>query len=397
MQKRDYGNLELRQKNIFATKKRREKRVLELFNRIGRMIVGAPEPLDASATADYIAVTDNKDAVTFQGGQTTVGAFTDPNTVSPKAAIALIEAAVSNRPDADALREALAIRFIKQRGINMYGTTIHDTISGEKGQPETNPTTLFVSPYSRPTAGSIVMTSYQDEKGNAHVLMVKNWKDPLDHSKGVEDDWRFPGGYLNVRDPKNPTDLNHDHNLDSAAMRELQEETGLDLKKDQFKQLFVRSDCGLKEKAPTHAIDAFYLADLGRFPVAPPVRAGDDVATVRWVNLRDVSRHSGSPSFADNAKDHAGTTPPHIAVHIDGGYDYFRPAHAELLEKGTALLTKNQPSITNSNDSPSELVESAGDGNTHIHIHLDGPKTGSWQQRVQASQAAAANQQVTLH
>ncbi len=369
--------------------------MLDFAKRIGRMIAGAPEPLDASAAADYIAVTDNKDAMTFKGDQTTVGAFTNPNSVSPQAAMALIEAAVANRPDADALREALAIKFIKQRGIDMYGATIHDSISGDQGHPDTNPTTLFVSPYSRPTAGSIVMTAYRDAQDETHVLLVKNWKDPLDHSKGIEDDWRFPGGYLNVRDPKNPADLNHDHNLDSAAKRELEEETGLTLKDTQLKQLFVRSDCGLKEKAPTHAIDAFYLADLGRFPEAPPVRAADDVATVRWVSLRDVSRHSGPQSFSFDGKDnHAGTQPPRIAVHIDGAYDYFRPAHAELFEKGSALLAKNHPSITKPDDSPSELVESAGAGGTHIHVHLDGAKAGSWQQRVQSSQAG---QQITLH
>lgn len=368
--------------------------MLDLAKRIGRMIAGAPEPLDTFAAADYIAVTDDKDAMRFKGDQTVVDAFTNPNHVSPKAAIALIDAAVANRPDADTLREALAIRFIKQRGIDMYGTTIRDGVSGEKGHPDTNPTTLYVSPYARPTAGSIVMTAYRDPAGETHVLLVKNWKDPLDHSKGIEDDWRFPGGYLNARDPKTLDDLNHDHNLDSAAVREIQEETGLELKKDQLKQLFVRSDCGLKEKSPTHAIDAFYLADLGQLPIAPPVRAGDDVATARWVSLRDVSRRAGSPSFPFDGKAHAGKEAPHFAIHLDGEYDHFRTAHAALMEQGIAELSKQKHSITHPNDSPSERVESVHSDGVHIHLHLDGSK-GSWQQRVTASQGTG--QSVTLH
>ncbi len=264
----------------------------------------------------------------FDGKKTAVDAFTDPSVISPQLALTLIDTAVANRPDADQLREALAIRFIKERGINMHGTTIHDEITNEKSDPDLNPDTLYVSPYARPTAGSTIMPAYHDSKGEIYIALVKNWVDPKNHGKGVRDEWSFPGGYLNARDAHTRKPQQYDQNLDATAKRELREEINITLgAQSNPEQLFIRSDSGAEHNTPTHSIDAYYLVDLGRSDSPPPMKAGDDVAMAQWVNIRNFERH-------------AGPTPDSGIYHCDvnNSHDTFLPAHCELLERGIAAL-----------------------------------------------------------
>lgn len=327
----------------------------------------------------------------FIGSDTTIAAFGDPSSVPSIAALTIIDSVVANRPDADQLREALAIRFIKEHGITMHGATIHDDITGIKGDPDLNPDTLFISPYARPTAGATVMPAYTNDKGEIFIAIVKNWKDPKDHNKGIEDDWRFPGGYMDARDAKTRRPQAYDHNLDATAIRELHEEINIELgPQSKPQQLFVRSDCGAEQNLPNHPINAFYLADLGRFATAPAIKAGDDVAVARWINVRDIERHTGS-------------APSETIYHctVDGAHDSFRYAHAELLERGIQELRGKLFPLQNDTQFLSQL-----DKSTHAHYDRVAQAHGfeaspqqqaqpAWQERLQTVEAPSSGQ--TIH
>lgn len=232
----------------------------------------------------------------FQARSVSIDAFTDPALLPAEQAVALIDAVVAGRSDANTLREALSVRFIKERGIDMYGTTIQDSLTTSQSDPDMNPNTLYVSPYARPTAGAIGMLTAQDPKGETYVALVKNWNNPKDHSKGIQPYWRFPGGYMNVRQPNDPANIPYDHNLEATLKRELTEELGIDVEAMNLTAhpVTVRSDCGAHIQSKTHAIDAFYVMDASRQShTLPTIAAKDDVAASRWVRLRDITQQSG--------------------------------------------------------------------------------------------------------
>lgn len=238
----------------------------------------------------------------FAGGTASIEAFSDPTRLPATQAAALIDAVVAARPDADLLRETLSVRFIKERGIDMYGSSIQDKLTSAPDLPDRDPATLYVSPYARPTAGACGMLVAKDAKGETHVALVKNWIDPNDHSKGVQPFWRFPGGYLDARQPHDPAQRQFDANLDHTICREIAEELGVNLAhlKADIKQVAIRSDSGATRKSPTHAIDAFYVIDTG--DAMPAIHAGDDVAQTSWVRLRDIIQQENSAIVQTNGK-----------------------------------------------------------------------------------------------
>lgn len=323
-----------------------------------------------------------QDESSIREGHAIIDAFTAPDQLPFPVALELIDTVVANRPDAEQLREALAVRLIKSRGIDMYGAEIHDYSSMEPNDPDLNPNHLYVSPYARPTAGSTVMVSYQDDKGERYVALVRNWKDPRDHSKGVKDCWQFPGGYMDVWPGKAA-----DQNLDATAVREVREEIKLKLSAPE--QLFVRSD--IVEGHKTHAIDAFYLADIGQHHEAPPVLAGDDVAHVEWVNIRDVQRVSSPPSS--------------YQAQVNGKTEPFLEEHVELLEKGIEKMC-SQSMDQSSGDVPFKAVHGAQyEGSAHstpldIKININGREIATavgekWSEKVHAY--TADHTQPALH
>lgn len=350
-------------------------------------------PIDTNSVADASGSKINlsHDEQSMLASKALVEAFSDPRRVPLPLALQLIEMAVMNRPDANELRETLAVRFIKQNGITMYGSTIKDNTAGQTYDPDTNPGTLYVSPYDRPTAGAHTFVTYQDGNGEIYVAIVKNWKDRHDHSKGAEADWRFSGGYMNI---------GQDPDLETGAARELQEEINLKADPKHLPEiLFVDSKKHAFDK--THSIVANCYLDLGRHTEAPPVLAGDDVATVRWVSTRQLQHISSPPSFLGQHSI--------MMVNIDGKMEPFRLTHTALMEKGIAkvqekMLSELQTGVGRFASKFAQPAEAAGPqmmtngatpSNLTINIQLPNTLAAhhslSWQERLSSQDPSQAS------
>lgn len=121
------------------------------------------------------------------------------------------------------------------------------------------------SQYERPsvTVDVVILTLRQED---LQVLLVRRRRAPY---AGY---WAIPGGFVNM-----------DESLESAALRELEEETGV---RDVYiEQLYT---FGNPERDPrTRVITVAYFALV---PVAalPPLRAGDDAADAKWWSMYDL-------------------------------------------------------------------------------------------------------------
>ena len=95
------------------------------------------------------------------------------------------------------------------------------------------------------------------------VLLVQRGAEPC---KGQ---WAFPGGFLNM-----------DESAEQGALRELQEETGVE--KAGIRQLHTFSDPGRDPRGRVISI-AYYAIILKR-----AVKGSDDAADARWFGLQEV-------------------------------------------------------------------------------------------------------------
>lgn len=129
---------------------------------------------------------------------------------------------------------------------------------------------------SSQTADSVVYKS-------GHILLIKRKKNP---GKGL---WALPGGFVN-----------EDERILDAALRELNEETRIDVDKRILRDKIVameqfdhpkRSERG---RIYTNA----YLIDLG-VGGFPKVEADDDAEAVKWTHIRDVM-NMGEVMFEDH-------------------------------------------------------------------------------------------------
>ena len=118
--------------------------------------------------------------------------------------------------------------------------------------------------YPRPsvTADVIIFTLRQDD---LQVLLVRRKLPPF---QGM---WAIPGGFVNIDEP-----------LEEAALRELEEETGL---RDVYlEQLYTFGDPGRDPRG--RVITVAYLSLVPAATVRP--RAGDDAAEARWWSVTDL-------------------------------------------------------------------------------------------------------------
>lgn len=115
---------------------------------------------------------------------------------------------------------------------------------------------MYTYEYPRPmlTADCVV------SRPNGEVLLIRRGNDPF---KGF---WALPGGFMEM-----------DETLEQCAVRELQEETGLQVDVSDLRLLGVFSAPGRDPRGRT--VTAAYAVQLSADTAAI---AGDDAAEVRW-------------------------------------------------------------------------------------------------------------------
>ena len=113
--------------------------------------------------------------------------------------------------------------------------------------------------------------------GQPHVLVVRRGKPPF------EGQWALPGGYLEV-----------DEDLAPAAVRELAEETGIELAPDEVRQLGAY---GAPDRDPRNRTVSIAHVVVLDEPARP--QGGSDAAEARWIATDEVL------AAGDLAFDHA--------------------------------------------------------------------------------------------
>lgn len=109
------------------------------------------------------------------------------------------------------------------------------------------------------------------------VLVVKRQEHPF---KG---EWALPGGFVRVGE----TAKDQGEDLDAAARRELQEETGLDPDRVHIEQLFT---FGRANRDPRMRVISVGYFALVRPDLAPIVKAGGDVSHADWLPVEQLKK-----------------------------------------------------------------------------------------------------------
>src|SRR5947209_2071716 len=139
------------------------------------------------------------------------------------------------------------------------------TVPGAQGKmqqtPEAKAHNYDASKYDRPSVTvDVVMMSLRQR--DLQVLLIKRRSWPF------EGMWAIPGGFVNI-----------DESLETAAKRELQEETGV---QDVYlEQLYTFGDPGRDPRTRVITVVYFALLDSERLQV----KAADDAADVGWFSV----------------------------------------------------------------------------------------------------------------
>lgn len=130
--------------------------------------------------------------------------------------------------------------------------------------------------YPRPSvAVDLVIFTIIDAQ--LRVLLVKRQEHPF---KG---DWALPGGFVRVGE--SAKDQGED--LDDAARRELQEETGLEPDRVHIEQLYTFGRAGRDPRMRVITVTYFALV---RPDLAPFVKAGGDASTAQWMTVESLKK-----------------------------------------------------------------------------------------------------------
>lgn len=130
--------------------------------------------------------------------------------------------------------------------------------------------------YPRPSvAVDLVIFTIIDAQ--LRVLVVKRQEHPF---KG---DWALPGGFVRVGE----SSKEQGEDLDAAARRELQEETGLDPDRVHIEQLFT---FGRSNRDPRMRVISVAYFALVRPDLAPFVKAGGDVSHAEWLPVEALKK-----------------------------------------------------------------------------------------------------------
>lgn len=133
-----------------------------------------------------------------------------------------------------------------------------------------------VKDYPRPSvAVDLVVLTLVDAQ--LRVLLVKRKEHPF---KGA---WALPGGFVRVGE----TAAEQGEDLDAAARRELEEETGLSPTRVFLEQLYSFGDAGRDPRM--RVISVAYYA-LVRPDLAPMAKAGGDAEEAQWTHVEQLGK-----------------------------------------------------------------------------------------------------------
>ncbi len=140
----------------------------------------------------------------------------------------------------------------------------YSSIQAQEQQPVIEGHHYDVNRYERPSVTvDVVMMSLRQR--DLQVLLIKR------HAWPFENMWAVPGGFITM-----------DESLETAAKRELQEETGL---QDVYlEQLYTFGDPGRDPRTRVITVVYFALLDAERLPVKVP----DDAADVGWFSVYEL-------------------------------------------------------------------------------------------------------------
>jgi 8-oxo-dGTP diphosphatase len=143
-------------------------------------------------------------------------------------------------------------------------------------------------PYPLPalTVDTVIFTI---AKGRLRVLLIKRGEKPF---KG---NWAIPGGFVEVGGGY-AAGRKQGEGLDAAAARELQEETGLDAKRDGvfLEQLYTFGTPGRDPRGRVVSVAYYALVSPD---VSNRIRPGDDAAEADWLDVPDPTHHKLSLAF----------------------------------------------------------------------------------------------------
>jgi 8-oxo-dGTP diphosphatase len=106
--------------------------------------------------------------------------------------------------------------------------------------------------------------------------------------------WALPGGFVRVSDDRN----DQGEDLDAAALRELEEETGLS--KETAGQFFLEQvkTFGKPGRDPRMRVISVAYYALVRSTLVPLIRAGGDAAQTRWFSVAELAERADEGALA---------------------------------------------------------------------------------------------------
>ena len=134
----------------------------------------------------------------------------------------------------------------------------------------------------------LVILTVQDR--DLQVLLVRRSEHPF------KERWALPGGFVRVSDGR----TNQGEDLDAAALRELEEETGLAQATAGRFFLEQVKTFGRPGRDPRMRVISVAYYALVRPTLVPLIRAGGDVSGARWFSVADLAQ--GSALAFDHAE-----------------------------------------------------------------------------------------------
>ncbi len=221
--------------------------------------------------------------------------------VDAESLMSSIVAVVEAHPD-PRLKPSLVAYLADSLGFSEYGRDATDTIA-----PQTHEhSTVAMSHFDRASVGSNVIVTVADTNTDEiYVLMAQKYKDPKRPELGLQDKLITVGGYMEAHaaegapNPSKP----YDKNLAECAIRELKEETGIELPENyRPESLGTRSDYRMTSDPRQHGVtEDFHVNMYGTADNLPEVTAQDDIAALHWVKASTIFKDDTIPPQEHNS------------------------------------------------------------------------------------------------